>query len=73
MGFGGYDAGFQEVVAAAAQAVEIRGMAAYWLLAERNRDLVASLSDMRKGARENWIRQDVLPSYEETKLNVALV
>jgi hypothetical protein len=73
MGFGGYDAGFQEVVAAAAQAVEIRGMAAYWLLAERNRDLVASLSDMRKGARESWIRQDVLPSYEEVKLNIALV
>lgn len=73
MGFGGYDSGFQEVVAAAAQAVEIRGMAAYWLLAERNRDLVSALSDMRKSSRETWIREDVLPSYEEVKLNVALV
>ena len=68
-----FDQGFQEVVAAAARAVELRGSAAYWLLAERNRDLVAALGDMRKSAREKWLRQDVLPSYEEVKLNIGLI
>ena len=68
-----FDQGFQEIVAAAAKSVELRGNAAYWLLAERNRDLVAALSGMRKSAKESWVRKDVLPSYEEVKLNIALV
>lgn len=62
----GYD-DFQQIVRAAAREVSLRSQAAYWLLAEKNKDLVAILAEMRATKRERWIQEQVLKSYEEAK------
>ena len=62
-----YQDEFQAIVRAAAREVSIRSQTAYWLLAEKNKDLVSILSGMREVAREKWIRGQVLKSYEEAK------
>lgn len=62
----GYD-DFQQIVRAAAREVSLRSQAAYWLLSEKNKDLVSILGEMRATKRERWIQEQVLKSYEEAK------
>lgn len=68
-----YQDEFQAVVRAAAREVSLRSQAAYWLLAEKNKDLVSILADMRQLTRERWIREQVLRSYEEAKWYIGYI
>lgn len=64
---------FQAIVRAAAREVSLRSQAAYWLLAEKNKDLVSILAEMRATKRERWIQEQVLKSYEEARWYVGYI
>jgi len=44
--------------------VELRSQAVFWLLKDKNRDIVAILANMDEKRREKWVRQ-ALKTYEE--------
>lgn len=62
-----FDAQLQALEDSIVRRVELRSQAVYWLLRDKNKDLVSILSTMGDSSREKLLLKQVLPTYEEAR------